>query len=132
MVAERLVLDDALAKPECAGRRVDRPLYPVPRRSIVHGDESERAANPRAYFRGLRSRPIRGVAPYKGGVRPCVSVDDTRVMILLDNTRMDLLEFDKEFTKFDHWKLRFKPEPVEVGKLAGKERDGNNYPELPR
>jgi hypothetical protein len=43
-------------------------------------------------------------------------------MILLDNTRMDLLEFDKEFTKFDYWKLTSQPEPVEVGKLEVSKR----------
>jgi hypothetical protein len=32
---------------------------------------------------------------------------------------MDLLESDKEFTKFDHWKLTSQSNPVEVGKLAG-------------
>jgi hypothetical protein len=41
-------------------------------------------------------------------------------MIFFDNTRMDLLEFDKEFTKFDNRELTLQPVPVEVGKLAGK------------
>ena len=60
-----------------------------------------------------------GTFLHKGGARPCVPVDDTRVMTFVDNTRMDLLEFDKEFTTFDHWELRSQPKLVEVGKLAG-------------
>ena len=57
---------------------------------------------------------------HKGGVRPCIAIDATRVVNFFDNTRVDVLVFDKELTKFEHCKLSSQPKPLEAGKRAAK------------
>jgi hypothetical protein len=56
----------------------------------------------------------------KGGDSPCLAVDATRVVNFFDNTRVDVLVFDKELTKFEHCKLSSQPKPIEAGKRAAK------------
>jgi hypothetical protein len=61
-----------------------------------------------------------GTFLHKGGVRPCVVVDANRVIIFFEHKRVDVLEFDKGFTKFDHWVLSSPPAAVESGHREGK------------
>lgn len=56
----------------------------------------------------------------KGGDSPCLAIDATRVVNFFDNTRVDVLVFDKDLTKFEHCKLSSQPKPLEAGKRAAK------------
>lgn len=61
-----------------------------------------------------------GTFLHKGGPRPCVKVDATRYVIYFDNARLDLIQFDKELTKFEHWQFSTNGKSLESGKRAGK------------
>ena len=61
-----------------------------------------------------------GTFLHKGGVRPCVAVDATRVVIFFDNKRVDLLEFDTKLSRFEHWLLSSDGKPLESVKRVSK------------